>query len=79
MEYRSLGRPGVQVSTLCLGCMNFGFPTPEEESLTMIDAALDRGINFLDTANVYNRGRSEEIVGKALQRNGNQSPRPYGR
>lgn len=70
MEYRSLGRTGVQVSALCLGCMNFGFPTPEDESLTMIDAALDQGVNFLDTANVYNRGLSEEIVGKALKRNG---------
>ena len=73
MQYRSLGRTGVQVSTLCLGCMNFGTPTPEEESLTMIDTALDRGVNFLDTANVYNRGLSEEIVGKALQRNGKRS------
>lgn len=70
MEYRSLGRTGVQVSALCLGCMNFGFPTPEDESMAIIDAALDKGVNFLDTANVYNRGRSEEIVGKALQRNG---------
>jgi aryl-alcohol dehydrogenase-like predicted oxidoreductase len=73
MDYRSLGRTGVQVSALCLGCMNFGFPTPEEESLTIIDTALDRGINFLDTANVYNRGRSEEIVGQALKRNGKRS------
>lgn len=70
MEYRSLGRTGVQVSVLCLGCMNFGFPTPEDEALDMIDASLEAGINFLDTANVYNRGRSEEIVGRALKRNG---------
>ncbi|HVO41221.1 MAG TPA: aldo/keto reductase [Aggregatilineales bacterium] len=70
MQYRSLGRTGVKVSALCLGCMNFGFPTPEDEALTLIDYALDQGINFLDTANVYNRGRSEEIVGKALRRNG---------
>jgi aryl-alcohol dehydrogenase-like predicted oxidoreductase len=70
MEYRRLGRTGVMVSPLCLGCMNFGFPTPEDESIRMIDVALDGGINFLDTANVYNRGRSEEIVGKALQANG---------
>ena len=66
MEYRSLGRTGVQVSSLCLGCMNFGSPTPENESLSMIDCALDQGINFLETANVYNRGVSEEIVGKSL-------------
>lgn len=70
MEYRSLGRTGVQVSVLCLGCMNFGFPTSEDESMDMIDAALEAGVNFLDTANVYNRGRSEEIVGRALQRHG---------
>jgi aryl-alcohol dehydrogenase-like predicted oxidoreductase len=70
MEYRSLGRTGVQVSALCLGCMNFGSPTPEAESLGLIDCALDQGINFLDTANVYNRGVSEEIVGKALKRSG---------
>jgi aryl-alcohol dehydrogenase-like predicted oxidoreductase len=73
MEYRSLGRTGVQVSSLCLGCMNFGAPTPEAESLDMIDFALENGINFLDTANVYNRGLSEEIVGKALKRNGKRT------
>ena len=73
MEHRNLGRTGVPVSSLCLGCMNFGFPTPEDESIAIIDAALDRGVNFLDTANVYNRGRSEEIVGKALKANGKRS------
>ncbi|MBN1311350.1 MAG: aldo/keto reductase [Anaerolineae bacterium] len=70
MEYRNLGRTGVFVSALCLGCMNFGGVTPEDESLEIIDHALDAGINFLDTANVYSRGRSEEVVGNALQRNG---------
>ena len=70
MDYRSLGRTGVMVSKLCLGCMNFGGPTPEDESMDMIDYALDQGINFLDTANVYSRGVSETIVGKALKRNG---------
>ena len=70
MEYRSLGRTGVQVSPLCLGAMNFGGPTSEEESIPIIDAALDAGINFIDTANVYNRGESERIVGVALARNG---------
>jgi aryl-alcohol dehydrogenase-like predicted oxidoreductase len=70
MEYRSLGRTGVQVSALCLGCMNFGTPTPEKDSMEILDCALDQGINFLDTANVYSRGQSEEIVGKALKRNG---------
>ena len=69
MEYRSLGRTGVMVSELCLGCMNFGGKTPEVESMDIIDKALDSDINFLDTANVYSRGGSETVVGKALQRN----------
>ena len=70
MEYRSLGRTGVLVSNLCLGCMNFGWKTAEAESFEIIDRALAGGINFIDTANVYSRGASETIVGKALQRNG---------
>jgi 1-deoxyxylulose-5-phosphate synthase len=73
MIVRSLGRTGVQVSPLCLGAMNFGGPTPEDESITMIDAALDGGINFIDTADVYNTGESERIVGRALQRNGKRA------
>ena len=67
MEYRNLGRTGVPVSVLCLGCMNFGGATPEEESIQIIHHALDSGINFLDTANVYSRGVSETVVGKALE------------
>ena len=70
MEYRSLGRTGVQVSKLCLGCWMFGRSTDEAESAEIIDRALDAGINFLDTANMYSRGVSEEFVGKALRRNG---------
>ena len=70
MEYRSLGRTGVQVSELCLGCMMFGGKTSPEDSYAIIDRALDAGINFLDTANVYSRGRSEEVTGEALKRNG---------
>ena len=58
MERRLLGRTGVRVSSLCLGSMNFGDPTPEAESVAMIHRALE-GINFIDTANVYNRGISE--------------------
>lgn len=73
MEYRSLGRTGMQVSIQCLGCMMFGGKTAEAESMDIIDRAIDREINFLDTANVYSRGRSEEMVGKALQRNGKRS------
>ena len=67
MEYRALGRTGVQVSALCLGCMNFGDDCDEGTSIRIIHRAIDEmGINFLDTANVYGRGRSETIVGKAL-------------
>ena len=70
MEYRSLGRTGAKVSVLCLGCMMFGGRTGEVESMEIIDRAIEGGINFLDTANVYSRGRSEEVTGKALKRNG---------
>jgi aryl-alcohol dehydrogenase-like predicted oxidoreductase len=70
MEYRPLGRTGVQVTSLCLGCMMFGRRTAADESIAIIDRALDVGINFFDTANVYARGQSEEITGTALKRNG---------
>jgi len=70
MEYRNLGRTGVQVSALCLGCMMFGRRTEPGPSYAIVDRALEAGINFLDTANVYARGRSEEITGEALKRNG---------
>ena len=53
MEYRSLGRTGVQVSELCLGTMMFGGRADEADSLAMIDTALDAGVNFVDTANAY--------------------------
>ena len=69
MEYRSLGRTGAQVSALCLGCMNFGDThsgASEADSIRIVHRALDAGINFLDTANVYGRGVSETITGKAL-------------
>src|SRR5512132_2459618 len=68
MELRPLGRTGVQVSPLCLGAMMFGAwgETDHDESIRIIHAALDAGINFVDTADVYSRGESEEIVGKAL-------------
>jgi aryl-alcohol dehydrogenase-like predicted oxidoreductase len=68
MEHRPLGRTGVSVSKLCLGAMMFGaWGNPDhDESVRIIHAALDAGINFIDTADVYSRGESEEIVGKAL-------------
>jgi aryl-alcohol dehydrogenase-like predicted oxidoreductase len=68
MEQRKLGSTGVSVSPLCLGAMMFGAwgNTDHEDSVRIIHAALDAGINFIDTADVYSRGESEEIVGKAL-------------
>jgi aryl-alcohol dehydrogenase-like predicted oxidoreductase len=84
MEYRSLGRTGVMVSPLCLGAMNFGRPTDEKESIAIVNRALDAGINFIDTANVYNVGESERIVGRALQETGRRgevvlATKVYGR
>lgn len=68
MEYRVLGRTGVRVSPLCLGAMMFGQwgNQDHDDSIRIIHRALDSGINFIDTADVYSRGESEEIVGKAL-------------
>ena len=75
MEYRYLGRSGLRVSTLTMGTMTFGGSekigaTPQEEATRQIDLCLDHGINLLDTANVYNAGVSEEMIGVALKENG---------
>jgi aryl-alcohol dehydrogenase-like predicted oxidoreductase len=69
MEHRTLGRTGIKVSPLCLGAMMFGaWGNPDQdEAVAIIHRALDAGINFIDTADVYARGESEEIVGKALE------------
>ncbi|AJY45497.1 aldo/keto reductase [Martelella endophytica] len=75
MEYVKLGRTGLDVSRLCLGCMTYGTPDrgthpwslPEEQSRPFIRKAVEDGINFFDTANVYSAGSSEEIVGRALK------------
>jgi len=69
MEYRPLGRTGVQVSKLCLGTMMFGAwgNNDDDDSIRIIHSALDAGVNFVDTADVYSAGESEEIVGKALK------------
>jgi len=75
MEYTKLGGTGLEVSRICLGCMSFGAPDrgnhtwtlPEEHSRGLIKQALGLGINFLDTANVYSDGHSEEIVGRAIR------------
>src|ERR1700686_5693498 len=74
MDYVRLGSTGLKVSRLCLGCMTYGVPErgahpwslDEEQSRPLIKRALERGINFFDTANTYSDGTSEEIVGRAL-------------
>ncbi|MCH2373322.1 MAG: aldo/keto reductase [Planctomycetes bacterium] len=66
MEYRKLGRAGVKVSPVCLGTMMFGGQTNEADSIKITHKAIDMGINFIDTANIYNAGESEKVVGKAI-------------
>jgi aryl-alcohol dehydrogenase-like predicted oxidoreductase len=66
MQYSRLGAAGVKVSRLCLGTMMFGGPTGEDDSIRIIHRAIDDGVNFIDTANVYCKGESERIVGKAI-------------
>ena len=72
MEYRPLGRTGVQVSALCVGCLMFGYRASREESVSIIKAAIDAGVNFFDTANMYGGapGRSEEILGETFEQLG---------
>lgn len=66
MQYRLLGRTGVQVSSLCFGTMSFGGDADEETSAAMFQRCREAGINFFDTANVYSTGRSEEILGRLI-------------
>jgi aryl-alcohol dehydrogenase (NADP+) len=66
MHYRQLGRSGLKVSPICLGTMMFGGPTDEPTSARIIAKARDAGINFIDTADAYNKGGSEEVVGRAI-------------
>ena len=80
MEYTKLGSTGLDVSRICLGCMSYGEPDrgahpwslSEQDSRPFLKAALDAGINFFDTANVYSAGSSEEIVGRALAEYGHR-------
>lgn len=72
MEYRNFGRTGMKVSSLCMGCMYFGAKTPEQDAQKLFDACIDAGINFFDTANVYNRGTSEEVLGRILAKSGSR-------
>jgi aryl-alcohol dehydrogenase-like predicted oxidoreductase len=74
MDYVRLGNTGLEVSKLCLGCMSYGDPArgghpwslPEDQSVPFLEKALDAGVNFFDTANVYSNGSSEEILGSVL-------------
>lgn len=66
MDYRRLGNRGVMVSELCLGCMTFGNEADESESNAIIHRFVESGGNFLDTADVYSRGTSEQITGRAI-------------
>lgn len=79
MEYAKLGRSGMRVSRLCLGTMNFGVDTDEKDAYRIMDAALDAGINFFDTANVYgwneNSGRTEQIIGNWFAQGGGRRER----
>src|SRR3954463_15440130 len=74
MEYTNLGRTGLSVSRLCLGTMNFGPQTTEPDSFAIMDRALEHGINFFDTANVYGwklgEGVTEQIVGRWVAQGG---------
>jgi aryl-alcohol dehydrogenase-like predicted oxidoreductase len=67
MEYRRLGDTGLMVSELCLGCMTFGREASEEDSKRLVERFLDAGGNFIDTADVYSKGVSEEITGRAIE------------
>ncbi len=66
MHYRNLGRSGLKVSPLCLGTMMFGGPTDEATSARIVAKAREAGINFIDTADAYNKGNSEQVVGRAI-------------
>jgi 1-deoxyxylulose-5-phosphate synthase len=74
MEYRTLGRTGVKVSPLCVGCWMFGDRASKEESAKILNTAFDAGLNFLDTSNVYGGapGRSETIIGQVVKQHGNR-------
>ncbi len=70
MDYRPFGRTGIKIAPLVLGTDNFANPTPEDECAKIIDAALDAGINVIDTSNSYAKGEAEGIIGRALKANG---------
>src|SRR5690606_5408931 len=72
MEYRYLGRTGIRVSPLCVGTMTYGNTTDQDEADRIVRRAIDAGLNFFDTANVYVAGESERVLGRALKHVGNR-------
>ncbi len=73
MNHRQLGRTGIKISSLSLGCMNFGWKTDPAEAEKIVDHALESGINLFDTSNSYGKGVSEEILGRILKKNGRRA------
>src|SRR3954447_26909812 len=69
MDYRSLGRSGLKISPICLGTMMFGGATDEATSSRIVAKAREAGINFIDSADAYNGGKSEQVVGRAISNN----------
>src|SRR6201982_3619071 len=69
MQYRQLGRSGLKISPICLGTMMFGGPTDEAASTRIVDQARGAGVNFIDTADAYSNGNSEQVVGRAISNN----------
>src|SRR5436305_11365260 len=69
MQYRQLGRSGLKISPICLGTMMFGGPTDEATSSRIVAKAREAGINFIDSADAYNGGKSEQVVGRAISNN----------
>src|ERR1700732_1420230 len=69
MQYRQLGRSGLKISPICLGTMMFGGPTDEATSMRIVAKAREAGINFIDTADAYSIGNSEQVVGRAISNN----------
>jgi len=69
MQYRQLGRSGLKISPICLGTMMFGGPTDEATSSRIVAKAREAGVNFIDSADAYNGGKSEQVVGRAISNN----------
>ena len=77
MDYRILGRTGIQVAPLALGTDNFMDPTPADESARILEMSLDAGINLIDTGDTYANGAGEKIIGATLKKTGKRKPCRY--